>query len=244
MPEGTQLTTGEAWTIAFTYFTVAITVSVVHITAGTDPWIVAIATIAVNSATATLAYAAVNAAGGSAVAGVLSGWLVSTRFGVMAAALGPRLWPPRWKRALGAFSAFDPNVALAMREERDSDARRVYVAMSLWLVLPWWLGAMVGIVVGEQLGDPQKWGLDSMFPALFVAIIYPQLRGRTPVAIALVGAVVALALVEPMPGGVPVLLAAVAALLALVPERAAASGEDDAPGPPTAADPHAGGEPC
>ena len=216
VPHDTQLTRGEAWTIGFTYFTVAITVSVVHSTAGTEPWLIAAATLIVNSATATLAFAAVQAAGGSSVAGVASGWLVSTRFGVLAAALGPRLWPSRWKRAAAAFSAFDPNIALAMREDDDRDARRVYVAMSLWLVLPWWAGSIFGIFVGEAIGDPQKLGMDAMFPALFVAIIWPQLSTRTAVTIGLTGGVIALALVEPMPGGVPVLLAAVAALLALI----------------------------
>ena len=117
---------------------------------------------------------------------------------------------------MAAFTAFDPNIALAMREKRDEDAKRVYVTMSLWLVLPWWVGSCVGVVLGEQLGDPQKLGLDAMFPALFVAIIWPQLSSRTAITIGLTGAVIALALVEPMPGGVPVLLAAVAALLALL----------------------------
>ncbi len=215
VPPNTLLTKGEAWTMGFTYFTVAITVSLVHSTAGTDPWVIAAATVIVNSATATLAYAAVTAAGGGTVAGVLSGWLVSTRFGLMAAVLGPRLWPERWKRVLGAFSAFDPSVALAMREEDDQAARSVYVAASLWLVLPWWVGAMLGILIGEQLGDTQRWGLDAMFPALFIAIIWPQIKSRTAVAIALTGAVIALALVEPSPGGLPVLLAATAALLAI-----------------------------
>lgn len=215
VPANTQLTRGEAWTIGFTYFTVAITVSLVHSTAGTDPWVIAAATVVVNSATATLAYAAVTAAGGGTVAGVLGGWLVTTRFGLMAATLGPRLWPSKWRRARWAFTAFDPSVALAMRETDDTKARRVYMSVSLWLVLPWWVGAMLGIVIGEQLGDTERLGLDAMFPALFIAIIWPQIKGRTSVTVALLGAAIALALVEPAPGGLPVLLAATAALLAI-----------------------------
>jgi len=215
VPADTQLTRGEAWTIGFTYFTLAITVSIVHSTAGTEPWVIVVATLMVNSATATLAYAAVTSAGGGTVAGVASGWLVSTRFGLMAAALGPRLWPSRWKRAIAAFGAFDPNVALAVREERDTDVRRVYVSVTLWLVLPWWVGAMLGILVGEQIGDPQRLGLDAMFPAMFVAILWPQLKTKTALTVGLLAVIVALTLVEPSPGGLPVLLAALAALLAV-----------------------------
>ena len=215
IPHGTSLQTGEAWAIAFTYFTVAITVSLVHSTAGTPTWVIVAATLIVNSATATLAYAAVTAAGGSVAAGVASGWLTSTRFGVLAAALAPRLWPQRWKRALAAFSAFDPNIALASREEKDEDVRRVYVATSLWLVLPWWLGASIGALIGDLVSDPKALGMDAMFPALFIAIIRPQLTTRNARLIAFSGAVVALGLVEILQGGLPFLVAAFPALLAL-----------------------------
>jgi len=215
VPRGTLLTNGEAWTIAFTYFTVAITVSLVHSTAGTPTWVIVAATLLVNSATATLAYAAVTAAGGTVPAGILAGWLTATRFGVLAAALAPRLWPRRWKRTIAAFSAFDPNVALANREENDHDARRVYVAMSLWLVLPWWVGACIGAVIGDFISDPRALGMDAMFPALFIAILRPQLTTNIARLIALSGAVVAVASVEILPGGLPFLIAALPALLAL-----------------------------
>ena len=215
IPTGTSLTVGEAWTIAFTYFTVAITVSLVHSTAGTPPWIIVAATLLVNSATATLAYAAVTAAGGSATAGVVAGCLTATRFGVLAAALAPRLWPERWKRTVAAFAAFDPNIALANREQKDVDVRRVYVAMSLWLVLPWWLGASLGAVIGDWISDPKALGMDAMFPALFIAIIRPQLTTNNARLIAILGAGIALALVEVLQGGLPFLVAALPALLAL-----------------------------
>ncbi len=215
IPADTTLTTGEAWTIGFTYFTLAIPVSILHSTAGTEAWVIVAATLLVNSATATLAFAGVTAAGGGTVSGVVSGWLVSTRFGLMAAALGPRLWPSKKRRALAAFAAFDPNVALAAREADDTSVRRVYVSITLWLVIPWWIGAVVGIVIGERLGDPNRLGLDAMFPALFVAILWPQLKSGTARTIAAVAAVIAMALVEPSPGGLPVLLAAAVALLAI-----------------------------
>jgi predicted branched-subunit amino acid permease len=215
VPEGTKLTRGEAWTIGFTYFTLAMTVSVVHSTAGTDPWVIAVATIVVNSATATLAYAAVTAAGGSTAAGVVGGWLVSTRFGLMAATIGPRLWQSRTRRAVAAFGAFDPNITLAAREDEDRDVQRVYMSVMFWLVIPWWIGAMIGIFIGEQLGDPRQFGLDAMFPALFIAILWPQMKTRTTVSVGLIAMAIALILVEPAPGGLPVLVAAAAALLAM-----------------------------
>lgn len=213
-PAGTTFTQTEAVTIGFAYFTVGFTVAVLHVTEGTSPLVMLAAVFLVNSVTPTLAYAAVTAAGGSTVAGVLSGWLVSTRFGLFAAAIAPRLWPSKIRRAAAAHTSFDPNVALAMRETDDIDAQRVFVAASFWLCVPWWISGSIGALVGSSLGDPATLGLDAVFPAVLLAIIFPQLRERAGLTMALVAAVAALVLVEITPGGVPVLAAAMASLLA------------------------------
>lgn len=215
LPTETGLAKTEAFTLGFTYFTVGFTVAVLHVTEGTSPLVMIGSVFLVNSVTPTLAFAAVAASGGSTTSGVLSGWLVSTRFGLFAAAIAPRLWPSRWRRAAAAHVAFDPNVALALREETDSDARRVFVAASIWLCVPWWVGGTLGALIGDQLGDANKLGLDAVFPAALLAIVWPQLRQRELLPIAISAAAIALLLLEPAPGGVPVLAGACAAVLAL-----------------------------
>lgn len=215
VPSGLRFSNGDAATLAVTYFTAGLAVSVLHVTQGTDPLVVIAAAFIVNSATSTLAFAAVTTTGGSTIAGVLSGWLVATRFGLFAAALGPSLWPQRWRRALSAHLAFDPSVALALREQNDNNTRRAFLAAGLWLCIPWWASAVVGALVAEQLGDTDALGLDVILPALLLAIIWPQLQDRTGRLIAAVSIVVALGLVGSTPGGVPELVAGGAALLAL-----------------------------
>lgn len=217
LPPGTRFGTGEALTIAFAYFTVGITVTILHVSEGTS-WSAMLGVIfLVNSVTPGLAYVAVTDAGGSTTAGVLSGWLVSSRFGLFAAAIAPYLWPSRWKRALAAHGAFDPSVALGLREDEPIDKRRVYLASATWMVVPWWIGGVIGIVIGSNVGDPGALGLDAIFPAVLLVIVWPQLRDRDSLTIALVALIAALALVEITPGGVPALAAACAALLALRP---------------------------
>ena len=215
LPAGTHFGAAEAASLALAYFTVGLTVSVLHITDGTSPLVMLASILVVNAVTPTLAYAAVVATGGSDLSGVLSGWLVSTRFGLFAAAIAPRLWRSKLRRAVAAHVTFDPNVALAQREVEDRDARRVYVASSIWLCVPWWLGGMTGVIVGERLGDPRTLGLDAVFPAVLLAIVWPQLRDRGLRPIALAAAAAALLLVEFAPGGVPVLVGACAVLLTL-----------------------------
>ena len=215
LPSSTLFTSQEAATLGFTYFTVGLTVAVLHVTEGTSPLVMVASVFLVNSVTPTLAYAAVTASGGSTASGVLSGWLVSSRFGLFAAAIAPRLWPSKVKRAAAAHVAFDPNVALAQREANDLDARKVYVAASAWLCVPWWIGGVLGAIIGDRLGDAQALGLDAVFPAALLAIIWPQLRNASLAPIAMVAGLAALLLLQSTPGGVPVLVAACAAVLAL-----------------------------
>lgn len=228
----TTLQRTDVATIAATYFTLAIGVSVIHIDAGTQPALVLVAAVLVNAATATLAFAAVAAGGGSLLASISSGWLVSTRFGVLAATVAPMLWRGRARRAAAAFCAFDPNVALALAQPRGRAARRAYAVVSFWLVAPWWIGSALGVVVGEWVGDPSALGLDAMFPAVFIAVIWPQFRHAHHRVIGLAAAVVGLGLIEVLPGGAPVLLGGLTALWALrsaKPEANAGEPEDSAP---------------
>lgn len=215
VPSGVQFSGGDAATLAVTYFTAGLAVSVLHVTQGSDPLVVIAAAFIVNSATSTLAFAAVTTTGGSTLAGVASGWLVATRFGLFAAALGPHLWPERWRRALASHLAFDPSVALALREEDDNGARRAFLAAGLWLCVPWWTAAVIGSLVADRLGDTDALGFDAILPALLLAIIWPQLRDRPGQVVATASVIVALGLVGFTPGGVPELAGGAAALLML-----------------------------
>lgn len=219
VPSGLAFSRGDAITLAFTYFTAGLAVSVLHVTQGTDPLVVVAAAFIVNSATSTLAFAAVATTGGSTVAGVLSGWLVATRFGLFTAALAPRLWPERWRRAAAAHLGFDPSVTLALREQSDDDARRAFVAAGLWLCIPWWTSAIVGVLIAEHLGDTDALGLDVVLPALLLAIVWPQLRQRSGQLVAGAAALIALTLVSFTPGGIPELAAGTAAFLVLRPPQ-------------------------
>jgi predicted branched-subunit amino acid permease len=75
------------------------------------------------------------------------------------------------------------------------------------------LSTTLGALAGDLLGDPERLGLDAAFPALFLALLVPQLRNRTAVAAALGGAAVALALVPVAPAGVPIVAAAAVCLI-------------------------------
>jgi len=59
-----------------------------------------------------------------------------------------------------------------------------------------------------------------MFPAVFLALLAPQLRGPDAVRAALAGVLVALALVPVSPAGVPIIASALGAVPVLLTARA------------------------
>jgi predicted branched-subunit amino acid permease len=94
-------------------------------------------------------------------------------------------------------------------------AHRAFLATGLSVFVFWNLGTLIGAVAGSGLGDPRDYGLDAMFPAAFLALLAPQLRQPGAPTAAIVGALVAVALVPFAPTGVPI-LAAVAGIVPAV----------------------------
>ena len=77
-------------------------------------------------------------------------------------------------------------------------------------------GTAVGALGGDFVGDPERLGLDAIFPAFFLVLLVDELRGgRSAVVVAVLAAVLALLLVPFAPPGVPVIAACVAALIGL-----------------------------
>ena len=77
----------------------------------------------------------------------------------------------------------------------------------------WNLGTVVGVVLGNAIGDANRLGLDAAFPALFLALLVPQLTGRVELEAAVLGAAIALVLIPLTPAGVPIIAGASACLL-------------------------------
>lgn len=77
------------------------------------------------------------------------------------------------------------------------------------MYLGWNIGTAFGIVAGNAIPDPERFGLDLVIPLAFLAVLAPQLRSRPAVLVAVVAAAVALAVSSFAPGGIAVLAAGV-----------------------------------
>jgi predicted branched-subunit amino acid permease len=79
----------------------------------------------------------------------------------------------------------------------------------------WVLGTVVGVLAGAAISNPDALGLDAIFPAFFLGLLVDELRRSGALTVALVGAGIALVLIPFAPPGVPLIAAALAALLGL-----------------------------
>ncbi len=202
--------------LAFTYFAVGVTVSVAMIERGVSVPTTLGAALLVYSATSELAFLAVRDAGGSSAIGVLSGWLVASRFGLLALSLGARYRASAWERAAAAINSFDPNVGLAVQQADRAELRRVFWRVTASLMVGWWIGSLVGVYLGDVVGDGRAWGLDAVFPATLMAIIGALVRRRDGLTAAVVGAGTCCVLVPIAPGGLPILASALGVVVAVL----------------------------
>jgi predicted branched-subunit amino acid permease len=164
---------------------------------------------------AQFAVASILDAGGRVGAAIAAAVLLNTRYFPIGLSAAPALRGGRLRRLLEAQLVVDESWALAAREGGRFD-RRVLVVAGLLLYAGWVGGTAIGVVAGQGLGDPRRLGLDAAFPAVFLAVLAPQLRSRHAVGAALAGAAIALALLPVAPPGVPIVAATAACLLGLV----------------------------
>lgn len=200
-------------TLAFTYAAVGVTVSVALVDRGVSTGVILAASFFMFSATSELAFLAVDDAGGSLAAAVASGWLVATRFGLLATSLTRVFEASRLERIVAAISSLDPNVALAVQQPTADGVRQVFWHTTAALMGGFWIGSIAGLVLGNVMGDTTQWGLDVVFPAALLSIIGSLLRRREGLLAAVVGAVTCLGLVPFAPGGTPILASSLGAIV-------------------------------
>jgi 4-azaleucine resistance transporter AzlC len=164
---------------------------------------------------AQMAAATVMQDGGAVAAAVATAVLLNLRYVAIGVSVAPSLRGRRARRLAEAQLATDESWAIA--QDRGHVNRERLLGAGLVLLAAWTTGTVAGVLGGSTLGDPATYGLDAMFPALFLALLVGQLGDGRARAAALAGALIALVLTPVAPPGVPIIVAAAGALVALKP---------------------------
>ena len=83
----------------------------------------------------------------------------------------------------------------------------------LAIYIGWNTSTLAGALLGDVLGDPRAYGLDAAAAAAFLALLWPRLRRRQAIAVGVAAAIVATALTPTLMPGLPVLIAALVAII-------------------------------
>jgi 4-azaleucine resistance transporter AzlC len=176
-------------------------------------WPPIVMSIVVFSGAAQFGALAILSAGGGTGAAIAAGVLLNARYLAMGLALAPSLKGRALSRAAFAMAIVDASWASASTGDGTFDPWYM-VGVTVPQYPGWVLGTIIGVLLGHALGDPRALGLDALFPAFFVALLYEEARGRRKLIAAGGGAGIALVLTPFTPPGLPILAAAVAAILA------------------------------
>jgi 4-azaleucine resistance transporter AzlC len=153
--------------------------------------------------------------GGGVVAAVAAAVLLNARYAAIGIAVAPAFKGSPLRRVVESQLIVDESWAVAQVGHGRIN-RRVLVGAGL-VLFPFWVGGTtLGVLFGDVLGDPERFGLDAAFPALFLALLATQLVNRRTVLAAVAGGVIAFGLIPVAPPGVPVIAASAVCLAGLM----------------------------
>lgn len=159
------------------------------------------------------AFVGVVAAGGGGPAAVATGALVGVRNALYGARMAPLLGVRGWRRLLAAHVTIDESTAVATAQREPAAVRAGFWWTGLGIFVAWNAFVLVGALAGSALGDPRAWGLDAAAAAAFLGLVWSRLAEPVARAVGLGAAVVALALTPVLPAGLPIIAAAVVAVV-------------------------------
>lgn len=165
------------------------------------------------------------ASGGSPVAAVGGALLLAARNAAYGLALADVVRGGLAKRLLAAHLVIDESTAMATAQSGTDARERGFWTAGVAVFVSWNLSTLLGAFGGDAIGDPARFGLDAAFPAGFVALLAPHVRRLDGRVTAALGLAIALVLMPLAPAGVPVVAAALAALVGLRPPARSDGGD-------------------
>ncbi|MGH1492300.1 MAG: AzlC family ABC transporter permease [Acidimicrobiales bacterium] len=197
---------------------IGIAVAPIMVDVDSPAWVVVAATVFAWSGTGEVAYASVIASGGSTLAAFIASMLVSSRFALLALSLKGR-WQASLIERIGMYH-YASEVAVANAIDQGDRigpgaARRVFWQLAIPMASGWFIGTVLGLLLGNIVGDTRQIGLDVVFPASFIGTVVTGLRRRDSAVAVMGGITAAIGLSPILPAGLPILVAALAAFVAV-----------------------------
>lgn len=190
------------------------------VASGLDFWQTQVLSLFMFSGGSQFAVIGLVAAGSAAPSVITAAGLLGIRNGLYAVRMSAIVGAGFWKRLLAGQWTIDESTAVAIAQTEPRQQRLGFWLTGAGIYLGWNAMTALGAIVGDALGDPRSWGLDAAAAAAFLALLWPRIQTREPIAVAAVSAVVTVLAIPSTPPGIPILVAAASGLVvALLLER-------------------------
>ncbi|MET0828930.1 MAG: AzlC family ABC transporter permease [Microbacterium sp.] len=185
------------------------------VAAGLDIWQTSVMSLLMFTGGSQFAFVGVIAAGGlaAAPAAIASASLLGVRNIAYGMRMSPVIGTGFWRRAAAAQFTIDESTAVSLAQTTRRARTLGFWVTGIAIYIGWNLSTLAGALLGDVLGDPKAYGLDAAAAAAFLALLWPRLRHRQPIAVGIAAAVVATILTPALMPGIPVLVAAVVAVV-------------------------------
>src|SRR3954465_11324303 len=115
---------------------------------------------------------------------------MNSRFLPMGIALAPSLPGGPARRAAQGQAVVDSSWAMAAQGDGSFD-RWFLFGSTAGQYVTWFTGTVAGALGGEVIGDPDKLGLDAIYPTFFLALLIAELREPRARRVGALGAIIA-----------------------------------------------------
>jgi len=138
---------------------------------------------------------------------VLTTFLLNVRHVLYGLSLGRTVPLDRRRRPVAAYFLTDEAFGVVAAGRESSFGFLLGAELSLFVT--WNLATLAGALLGGAIPDPERIGVDVVFPLAFLALLVPLLRTRPELAVAVTAGISAWLTARWLPGGIPVLAAGV-----------------------------------
>lgn len=185
------------------------------VASGLDVWQACVLSLLMFTGGSQFAFVGVFAAGGVAAlpAAVASAALLGVRNLAYGMRMSPIIGRGFRRRALAAHFTIDESTAVAISQNDPRLRLLGFWVTGIGIFLGWNATTLIGALLGDVLGDPKQWGLDAAAAAAFLALLWPRLKRRQAIVVGIAAAVVAASLTPVLMPGLPVLVAALVAVI-------------------------------
>ena len=155
------------------------------------------------------------ASGGLAAAptAIAASVLLGARNTLYAIRMSPIVGPGFWRRVAAGWITIDESTAVATAQPDLRSQRLGFWVTGLVIFVGWNLTTLAGALVGNLTGDVKQYGLDAAAAAAFLGLLWPRITQLQPIVVAVAAVVVATVLTPWLPPGLPIIAAAVVAVV-------------------------------